>query len=68
MTVSEFIQALGGTTEAAGMFSVRPSAVSNWRAHNRLPARIHLRASRIAEARGLQFDPEAVTDREEAAA
>ena len=58
MTVDEFIEALGGTFAAARIFKVTPPAVSNWRAAGALPARLHLKALRVASARGFAFDPE----------
>ena len=58
MNVSAFIQKLGGTTEAARIFGVTPPAVSNWKAANELPARLHLKALRVAADKGLAFDPE----------
>ncbi|BBK37719.1 hypothetical protein STAQ_27970 [Allostella sp. ATCC 35155] len=59
MTLSEFIDALGGTAKVAEIFGVGPSAVSNWKAWGRLPDRLHLRAARLAADRGLDFDPAA---------
>ena len=59
MDVSGFIDELGGTTKAASIFGVLPSAVSNWRAWNKLPARLHLKAVRVAAERKIAFDPEA---------
>lgn len=48
MTVTEFIDALGGSAKAARLFSVRCSAVSNWKARGRLPERVHALAAAIA--------------------
>jgi hypothetical protein len=59
MTVTEFIAALGGNSSAAAAFGVGASAVCNWKATNRMPARLHLKALRLAAERGLSFDPEA---------
>jgi hypothetical protein len=59
MNVSAFIDALGGTFAAARIFKVTPPAVSNWRASGAMPARLHLKALRVASERGLVFDPEA---------
>ena len=39
MNVSNFIDALGGTTRAASLLGAAPSAISNWRARNQIPAR-----------------------------
>jgi len=61
MTVSDFIDDLGGTFAAARIFRVTPPAVSNWKAANAMPARLHLRAIREAASRGIAFDPEAPT-------
>ena len=58
LTVSEFITALGGTTKAAAIFDVTPPAVSNWRASGELPAKLHLKALRLAEKMGIAFDPD----------
>ncbi len=56
MTVNEIIDALGGTTATAHIFSVLPSAVSNWRKFNAFPARLHYRLSKEAKERGLIID------------
>lgn len=61
MTVSEFIQAIGGNKAAAIAFGVTCPAVCNWKAANRLPDRLHLRALRLASSRGIAFNPEAPT-------
>jgi hypothetical protein len=37
-TVDDLIERIGGTSKAAVFFEVNPSAVSNWRKSNRLPA------------------------------
>lgn len=37
-TASEIIDALGGTGVLASTLNLRPSAVSNWRAENRIPS------------------------------
>ena len=58
MDVRQFITELGGTSEAAKIFGVTPPAVSNWKAVNRLPDRLHLRALRVADEKKLEFDPE----------
>ena len=59
MDVSAFIAALGGTSKAALVFGVSAPAVSNWKAANAMPARLHLKALRIASERGIAFNPEA---------
>jgi hypothetical protein len=61
MTVSDFIAALGGNIPAAKLFRVTRPAVCNWKAANRLPARLHLRAHLIADERRIRFDPERPT-------
>ena len=61
MTVSDFIAALGGNITAAKLFAVTRPAVCNWKAANKLPARLHLRAHRIADERRIRFDPERPT-------
>lgn len=63
MVLAEFIKALGGPAEAARLFGIGRTAVQNWLAAGRIPARWHLRALRIAEERGLAFDPEAAPER-----
>ena len=68
MDVSGFIDELGGTTKAATIFGVLPSAVSNWRAWNKLPARLHLKAVRVAAERKIAFDPEAPSKQKRRAA
>jgi hypothetical protein len=37
-TVDDVVETLGGTAQAAKCFAVGPSAVSNWRARERIPA------------------------------
>lgn len=61
MTVSDFIAALGGNLEAAKLFKVTRPAVCNWKASNKLPARLHLLAHLIADERRIRFDPERPT-------
>jgi len=58
MTVKEFITAIGGNLAAATAFGVTKNAVCNWKSSNTLPARLHLRALKMASARGIAFDPE----------
>ena len=67
LTVGGFIDELGGNQATALIFGVGASAVSNWRAANALPARLHLRALRIAQERALAFDPERPASIERAA-
>lgn len=59
MTLREFIDALGGAVMAGEVFGVGRTAVQNWLAAGRMPARWHYRAARLAAQRGLAFDPEA---------
>lgn len=55
-TVSDVIAAFGGTAKTAKIFRVGPSAVSNWKASQRFPARLHWRIAREAERRGVKID------------
>ena len=55
-TVSDAVDAFGGTTVTSKIFGVLPSAVSNWRTDGRFPDRLHYRISKEAEQRGLKFD------------
>lgn len=52
-TVSDVIDLFGGTSKTAKLFGVLPSAVSNWKADNRFPPRIHFRVFKECEQRGL---------------
>lgn len=63
MNICEFVDALGGNADAAAVFGVTAPAVCNWKAANRLPERLHLKALRIAAKRGIAFDPEVVADK-----
>lgn len=58
MTVSDVIEALGGTSAAAKMFGVRPSAVSNWKSFGRFPDRVHHRVFLECQSRGIDLPPE----------
>ena len=60
MTISEIIDAFGGTTAVARLFGVTPPAVSNWRAAGRIPPRLHLRVIREAERRQIKIDPDSL--------
>ena len=53
MTVSEIIDALGGTAEVARHFGVGRTAVGNWRSWGRFPDRLHLRLLALCEDRGV---------------
>jgi hypothetical protein len=61
MTVSDFIAELGGNLAAAKLFKVTRPAVCNWKAANKLPARLHLRAHLIAGEKRIRFDPQRPT-------
>lgn len=52
-TVEGFIDAIGGTTNAAAAFGVTAPAVSNWKADNRFPAWALMRVMEIAQKNGL---------------
>ena len=56
MTASDLIDTLGGNRKVAALFGVRSSAVSNWRALGRFPARLHYRISKVCEERGVEVD------------
>ena len=62
MTIGDVIDALGGNGEVAALFGVGPSAVSNWRALNRFPARLHYRIAKACEARGIGLDERLFAD------
>ena len=49
------INAFGGTGATGRLFGVVPSAVSNWRAVNAFPDRLHYRVNVVAEKRGLKL-------------
>ncbi len=66
MNVSEIIDAFGGTAVTAGLFGVVPSAVSNWRAADHFPDRLHFRISREAERQGIKFDDSVFAPRQTA--
>lgn len=53
--VSDFIDALGGTSAVARLCDVGKSAVSNWRAAERIPARFGLFFFRVCEDRDIAF-------------
>lgn len=55
MKVSELIDALGGTTETAKIAGVGKSAVSNWRAAEKIPARLGLFFHRVCAERDIEF-------------
>jgi hypothetical protein len=41
-SVSDIVDALGGTSMTAGLLHVSPQAVSNWRARNAFPAHTYV--------------------------
>ena len=60
-SASAVIDALGGTTKAAKLFGVLPSAVSNWRLSG-FPARLHYRVAKEVEGRGLEISDSIFTE------
>lgn len=56
MTASEIIDQLGGNRDVAAMFGVKSSAVSNWRALDRFPERLHYRLAKECANRGISLD------------
>lgn len=58
MTISEFIDALGGTSKIADFLGVGPSAVSNAKKADHLPRAWHFRLSRLAQQRGVKVEDE----------
>ena len=66
MNVSDVMDALGGSSAVARMFGVVPNAVSNWKAAARFPRRWHLRIWREGQARGIDYDPEPLPERDTA--
>lgn len=56
-TVSQVIDAFGGTSATARLFNVGPSAVSNWRAAGAFPDRLHYRISQEAKTRRIKINP-----------
>jgi hypothetical protein len=68
MTVSNLIDALGGTLAVSKICGVGPSAVSNWRKFGVLPPRLYLTLAKAGAARGIRVDPELFVARESQAA
>lgn len=66
-TAIEAIDALGGTTKVATRFGVKPSAVSNWRAANRIPDRLHFRFAETCRRERINWLPPSESDSGEAA-
>lgn len=58
MTVTQFIEQLGGNRAAAKIFAVGETAVCNWKRENRVPAKLHLRIVRMCKERQMAFNPE----------
>lgn len=56
-TVDELAYEWGGTGALAEWLDVVPSAVSNWRKDDSIPAGYHLRLYLEAQARGLKLSP-----------
>jgi len=56
MKVSDIVEKLGGTAKTAEIFGVGPSAVSNWKAAERFPARLHYRIAKELRARRIKAD------------
>lgn len=56
-TVDELADEWGGTGALAEWLDVGPSAVSNWRAQDCIPAGYHLRIYLEAQSRGLKLSP-----------
>lgn len=54
MDANTIIDRFGGTSAAAAIFGVLPSAVSNWRKHG-IPRRMHSRVLIEAKARGFRI-------------
>ena len=58
LTVSDAVERLGGTTKVAQIFGVVNSAVSNWRAANRIPGNWQLPFYRLCRKRRIPYDPQ----------
>lgn len=54
MDVRELIEAFGGTSKVAAHFGVTMPAVSNWKASNKLPHRLHLKIMLEAKKRRIK--------------
>ncbi len=67
-TASDLIDALGGNKSVGEIFGVGTSAVSNWRAMNRFPPRLHYRLHTESKRRRLSVSPKLFTDRPREAA
>ena len=60
LTVSDAVDRLGGTTAVAEIFGVVSTAVSNWRAANRVSGRYELAFYRLCKRRRVPWDPQPV--------
>ena len=58
MTVSEIIDALGGTSAVAGKLGVTATRVSNWRTFGRFPDRVslHDQLKTLCDEAGIALD------------
>ena len=56
-TVTQLIDALGGTDAAAQALQTSKKALSNWKVGNDLPLWVRMQAARIAHTNGLVLDP-----------
>lgn len=54
MTVSDLVDAFGGTNETAELLGVGASAVSNWITRGKIPARWYFELDRGARLRGYE--------------
>ena len=57
LTVADVVKELGGNKAVAERFGVTPPAVSNWKAWNKFPPKLHLTILRECQARGIDYDP-----------
>lgn len=57
-TVEAVIDELGGNSAVAKLTGFGPSAVSNWRARGRIPAKLHLTFSGALARNGKTADPQ----------
>lgn len=60
-TIDDLIEVFGGVDAIAETFGVGRTAVANWRASGRLPARLHLRVVMMAEKRGYTVSSKILT-------
>lgn len=58
MTVSDFIESLGGTIKVAILLGLpRHTAVSNWRSLDAIPPKHRKRFERVCKAQGIDLPP-----------